>query len=73
MMALVKDEVRLCQVKAYHTDMTVVSLCMAANVIDTQMCPNLALKVVDEMHSLVMLFLTQLTQVTVNEGLVRGL
>ena len=42
-------------------DMTVVSLCMAAN--DTQMCPNLALKVVDEMHSLVMLFLTQLTQV----------
>ena len=54
--------------------MTVDGLCMAANEInDTQMCPNLALKVVDEMHSLVMLILTQLTRVTVSEGLDRGL
>ena len=34
MMVLVRDEVRLCQVKAYHTNLTVVSLCMAANEIN---------------------------------------
>ena len=33
-MALVRDEVRLCQVKAFHTDLTVASLCTAANEIN---------------------------------------
>ena len=70
MMVPVRNEVKLCQVKAYHADLTVVSLCMTTN---ETMCPNLALMVVNEMHSSMNLFLTQLTRVTVREGLDRGL
>ena len=31
MMVLVRDQVRLCKLKAYHADLTVVSLCMTAD------------------------------------------
>ena len=40
---------------------------------DPQVCPNLELKAVNEIHSLVIIFITHLTLVTVSEGLNRGL
>ena len=43
-------KVRLSQVKTYHTDLAVTSLCMAVN--DPQICPNIKLKAVNEIHSL---------------------
>ena len=40
---------------------------------DPQMCPNIKLKTVNEIHSLMMTFMTHLTHVTVSEVLDRGL
>ena len=39
---------------------------------DPQICPNIKLKAVNEIHSPMMTFMTHLTQVTVSEGLDRG-
>ena len=51
--ALVTEALRLYQVKAYHTDLAVTSLCMAVNKIhDPQIGLNIEPKVVDEIHSL---------------------
>ena len=44
-------KVKLCQVKAYHTDLAVTSLCMAVNWIhDPQICPNIKLKAVNDIN-----------------------
>ena len=68
------DKVRLCQVKTYHTDLAVTSLCMAVNgVLDPQICPHTMLKGINEIHSYMMTSMTHLTWVTVSEGLDRGL
>lgn len=64
-------KIRLCQVKTYHSDLAVTSLCMAV-LTHRLVCPNKKLKVVNEIHSLLMT-MTHMTQVTVCEGLDRGL
>ena len=74
MRTLGTDKVRLCQVRTSHIDMAVTSLCMAVNEIhDSQICLNTNLKAVNEIHSIVMTFMTHLTRVIVREGLDRGL
>ena len=66
--------VRLRQVKTYFTDLAVTSLCMAVNGIhDPQICPNMKLKAVNEIHSFMMSSMTHLTWVTISEGLDRAL
>ena len=61
-------KVRLHQVKTYHTDLAVTSLCMAVNEIhDPQICPNTTLKAVNEINSFMMTSMTNLTWVTVSE------
>ena len=40
---------------------------------DPQICPNIKLKAVSEVHNFVMTSMTHLTRVTVSEGLDRGL
>ena len=56
------DKVRLGQVKTYHTNLTVTSLCMAVNEIhDPKICPNTRLKAVNEIHSFMMPSITHLT------------
>ena len=66
------DKVGLRQVKTYHTDLAVTSLCMAVNGIhDPQTCPKLM--AVNEIHSFMMTSMTHLTWVTVSEGLHRSL
>ena len=68
------DKVRLRQVKTYHTDLAVTSVCMAVNRIhDPQICPNTNLKAVNEIHSFMVTFMMHLTWVTASEGLDRGL
>ena len=68
------DKVRLCQVKTYHTDLAVTSLCMAVNGIhDPEICPNTNLKAVIEIHSFMMTTMAHLTWVTLSEGLDRSL
>ena len=43
------------QVKTYHTDLAVTSLCMAViGIHDPQICPNPELMAVNEIHSLMM-------------------
>ena len=67
-------KVRLHQVKTYHTDLAVTSLCVAVNGIhDPQICPNIKLKAINEIYSLLITLMTCLTRVTVCEGLDRGL
>ena len=68
------DKVKLHQVKTYHTDLAVTSLCMAVNGIhDPQIGPNTKLNAVNEIHSFMMTSMTHLTRVTVSEGLDSGL
>ena len=58
---------RLRQVKTYHTDLAVTGLGVAVNGIhDTQIYPNIKLKAVNEIDSLMMTFMT-----TVGTGKVR--
>ena len=67
-------KVRLHQVKTYRTDLAVTSLCIAVNGIhNLQICPKEKVITVNEIHSLVITFVTHLTQVTISEGLDRGL
>ena len=53
-------KVRLRQVKTYGTDLAVTSL-NGCGVHDPQICPNIKLKAVNEIHSLMMTFTAHLT------------
>ena len=67
------DKVRLRQVNTSHTNVAVTRLCMAVNRIhEPQTCPNMKLKAVND-HGLMMTIMTQMTWVTVSEGLERGI
>ena len=67
-------KVGLSQVKTYCTDLAATSFCMAVNGIhDPQISPHIKLKGVNEIHILMMPSITHLIQVTVSEGLDRGL
>ena len=61
--SLLTNAVGLCQVKAYYTELAAASLHMAVNETNhSQMHLTLAL-VVNEIHSLIMIFITHLTRV----------
>ena len=68
------NAVGLCQVKAYYTELAAEGLYMAVNETNhSQMHLTLTLVVVNEIHSLIMIFITRATRVWVHEGLDRGL
>ena len=64
----------LCQVKAYYTELATASLYMTINETNhSQMHLTRTLVVVNEIHRLIMTFMTCLIRVRVNEELDRGL
>ena len=72
--SLLTNAVGLCRVKAYYTELAGASLYMAINETShSQMHLTLTLVVVNEIHSLIMIFMTSPTRVRVCEGLDRGL
>ena len=74
MTTLVTDTVRFCQVRVYHIDLAVTSICMAVNEIhDRQTTQNPKLKLVKDSHSPMITFMMCLTRVTFTEGLDKGL
>ena len=69
------DNVRLRQVKTYHTDLAVTSLCMAGNGIGFmthKYAQTQSQKAVNKIHSFMITSMTHLARVTVNKGLDRG-
>ena len=72
--SLLTNAVRLCQVKACYTELAAVSLYMAVNETNhSQINLTLTLVVFNEIHSLIMIFMTCPTTVRVHHGIDRGL
>ena len=70
MRALLTDEIRVCQVKAYQTEMATTCPCMALiEIHDSETHWISTLDIVNEIHNPIMIFLVYLMRVVSHKGL----
>ena len=70
MRALLTDGVRVCQVKAYHTELATTYFCMALiDIDDSETHWTSTLDIANEIHDPLMIFMIHLTRVVTHKGL----
>ena len=70
MRALLTDGVRVCRVKAYHTELATASSCMAlVEIHDSETHWTSTLDIANEIHDQIMIFTIYLTRVATHKGL----